>query len=158
VILDTSPAVEDVRELFEEYSRQIGVDLCVQNFAAELAGLPGNYDALLIARDGVALAGCAGVRRFPPDHDGKTAELKRLYVRENYRGQGLGRKLTQAAMGEAAARGYQKLRLDTLPTMLAAIAMYREMKFEEVEPAGSVEFAGQLFFESELKSRVDSRL
>jgi ribosomal protein S18 acetylase RimI-like enzyme len=136
--------VEAVRELFEEYSRQIGVDLCVQNFAAELAGLPANYDVILVAREGGSTAGCVGVRAFRGES--QTAELKRLYVRQAYRGMGLGRQLTEAAMREAAGRGYEWMRLDTLATMTAAIAMYRGMGFEEVGTVGAAEFPGQLFF------------
>lgn len=136
--------MEEVRELFEEYSRQIGVDLCVQNFSAELAGLLGNYDVVLVAREGDTLAGCVGIRPFSTDT--RTAELKRLYVREAYRGIGLGRRLTEAALREAASRGYEALRLDTLGTMTAAIAMYRAMGFEEVGTVGEVQFPGQLFF------------
>jgi len=147
VIFDSAPRVEEVRELFEEYSRQIGVDLCVQNFAAELAGLPGNYEVILVARDGDALAGCAGLRDYPYPAPGKTAELKRLYVREAFRGTGLGRRLAQAMIGEAAGRGYQWLRLDTLATMTAAIPMYRSMGFREFTPDRVSDFPGQLFFE-----------
>ncbi len=134
-----------MRELFEEYSRQIGVDLCVQNFAAELAGLPANYDVILVAREGGSPAGCVGVRAFRGET--KTAELKRLYVRRAYRGRGLGRQLTEAAMRAAAARAMRWLRLDTLATMTAAIAMYRAMGFEEVGTGwcGGVS-PGQLFF------------
>jgi putative acetyltransferase len=144
VILDSAPSIELVRELFEEYSQQIGVDLCVQNFEAELAGLPGNYDVILVAHDGDSVAGCVGVRAFRKAWG--TAELKRLYVRQAYRGMGLGRQLTQAAIREASGRGYEWLRLDTLASMTAAIAMYRAMGFEEVAPVGTAEFPGQLFF------------
>ena len=144
MILDSAPSVDEVRELFEEYSRQIGVDLCVQNFAAELSGLPDNYDTLLVAREGPNLAGCAGIRKFRAEPE--TAELKRLYVRASYRGMGLGRQLTEAAIREAAQLRYQWLRLDTLASMTAAIAMYRAMGFEEVGPIGAAEFPGQLFF------------
>jgi putative acetyltransferase len=144
VIFDPAPPVDLVRELFEEYSRQIGVDLCVQNFAAELAGLPTNYDLILVARDGDSVAGCAALRPFPYDH--RIAELKRLYVRHQFRGLGLGRRLTEAIIQEAAQRGYKSLCLDTLSTMTAAIAMYRAMGFEEFEPERSRDFPGQLFF------------
>jgi ribosomal protein S18 acetylase RimI-like enzyme len=145
VILDSAPPLDVVRELFEEYASQIGVDLRVQNFAAELAGLPANYNVILVARDqNGSAAGCVGVRAFRGE--AKTAELKRLYVRQAYRGIGLGRQLTEAAMREAAARGYEWLRLDTLGTMTAAIAMYRAMGFEETGPIGVADFAGQLFF------------
>jgi putative acetyltransferase len=147
VILDSAPPLEVVRELFEEYSRQIGVDLCVQNFTAELAGLPGNYDLILVARDGDSLAGCAALRPFPYNTtQHRVAELKRLYVRDQFRGLGLGRRLTEAMIQEAARRGYRSLRLDTLATMAAAISMYRSMGFEEFEPERPRDFPGQLFF------------
>ena len=144
--LDSAPPLELVRELFEEYSRQIGVDLCVQNFAVELAGLPANYDLILVARDGDAVAGCAGLRRFPYDATGRIAELKRLYVRSRFRGMGLGRLLTETMIQEASKRGYTSLCLDTLPTMTAAISMYRNVGFQEFEPEHPREFPGQLFF------------
>ncbi len=148
MILDSAPSVELVRELFEEYSRQIGVDLCVQNFAAELAGLPHNYDLILVARQGDSVAGCAALRPFPYDAAaGRVAELKRLYVRSQFRGLGLGRLLTEAMIQEAASRGYRSLRLDTLCTMTAAISMYRAMGFQEFEPDRPREFPGQLFFQ-----------
>jgi putative acetyltransferase len=146
LILDPAPPLEVVRELFEEYSRHIGVDLCVQNFAAELAGLPNNYDLILVAKDGDAIAGCAGLRAFPYKADGRVAELKRLYVRDQFRGVGLGRQLTEEMIQQASQRGYTSLRLDTLSTMTAAISMYRAMGFQEFEPERPREFPGQLFF------------
>jgi putative acetyltransferase len=148
LIFDTAPEVEEVRELFEEYSRQIGVDLCVQNFGAELAGLPGYYELILVARDGSVPAGCAALRPFPGERG--SAELKRLYVRQAYRGSGLGRRLTQAMIEEARGRGYRYLRLDTLPSMHAAIAMYRSMGFQEIKLDRVSDFVGQLFFRFEL--------
>jgi ribosomal protein S18 acetylase RimI-like enzyme len=148
--IDRKPDVRQVRELFEEYSQQIGVDLCVQNFAAELAGLPDNYLVLMVARDGDSLAGCAGLRDFARKTESRTSELKRLYVREAFRGMGLGKRLTEAMIAEARDRGYEWLRLDTLPSMTAAIGMYRSMGFQEVPPVGSAEFPGQLFFQMPL--------
>jgi putative acetyltransferase len=151
LIFDSAPSVDVVRGLFEEYSRQIGVDLCVQNFAQELAGLPDNYDVLLVAKDGEGVAGCAGLRPFPYETAVRTAELKRLYVRPAYRGRGLGRRLTEEMIREASSRGYEFLRLDTLPTMTAAIPMYRAMGFQEFKPARPSDFHGQLFFELPLR-------
>jgi ribosomal protein S18 acetylase RimI-like enzyme len=87
----------------------------------------------------------------------KTAELKRLYVRQAYRGMGLGRQLTEAAMREASTRGYEWLRLDTLGSMTAAIGMYRAMGFEEVGPVGTADFVGQLFFRIRVSCEVRPR-
>ncbi len=148
MILDSAPAVEVVRELFEEYARQIGVDLCVQNFGAELAALPESYELILVAKDGDVAAGCAAFRPFA--RESGSAELKRLYVRQAYRGSGLGRQLTQAMIEQARLRGYRYLRLDTLPSMTAAISMYRAMGFQEIQLDGQSDFAGQLFFRLEL--------
>jgi putative acetyltransferase len=154
VTFDSAPPVDLVRKLFEEYSRQIGVDLCVQNFAAELASLPTNYDLILVARDGDSVAGCAALRPFPYNTTPyRIAELKRLYVRHQFRGLGLGRSLTETMIQEAAHRGYKSLRLDTLSTMTAAIAMYRAMGFEEFEPEQPRDFPGQLFFRIDELSR-----
>ncbi len=155
MILDSKSSVDTVRELYEEYSRQVGVDLCVQNFSAELAGLPNNYDVILIARDGEFPAGCAALRNFKGDRT--VAELKRLYVRASHRGFGIGKRLTEAILGEARNRGYRSLRLDTLPTMTTAIAMYRTMGFEQILPESGPEFPGQLFFQIRLELWEDNR-
>jgi putative acetyltransferase len=152
LIIDAAPPVEAVRELFEEYSRQIGVDLCVQNFEAELAGLPDNYNVILVVRDGDRPAACAALRKFSSKTEDGIAEIKRLYVREVYRGRGLGRKLTEAILQEAVSRGYKSVRLDTLPSMKTAIAMYRSMGFKQVKPEGPPDFPGQLFFRFDLSS------
>lgn len=127
-----SPAdIDDIRTLFIEYGASLDFDLCFQDFDTELASLPGAYAApdgcLFLARAGNAqAAGCVGVRRLA---DGG-AEMKRLYVRADWRGQGLGRRLADSAIGFARAAGYPVLRLDTIPgQMAAADAMYRTMGF-----------------------------
>lgn len=126
--------IESVRILFKEYENAIGVDLCFQGFAEELAGLPGKYappdGRLLLALGDNALAGCVALRRFGED----ACEMKRLYVRPEYRGLGLGRKLALAVINEAISIGYIKMRLDTLPSMVEAIAMYETLGFIEIEP------------------------
>lgn len=118
-----------VRQLFEEYAASIAIDLCFQNFSAELAGLPGAYapprGRLFVAWvDGVP-AGCVALRP-KDDHAG---EVKRLYVRPAHQGLGLGRRLAGRVVTEARSLGYTSLLLDTLPTMLPAIRLYESLGF-----------------------------
>lgn len=124
----TAAEIPIVRELLVEYSATLGVDLCFQDFAAELAGLPGEYapprGALLVADD---LGGCVALRAL----DERTAEMKRLYVRPSHRGRGLGRRLAEAVIAEARALGYRSLKLDTLPSMAEAQRMYETMGFRD---------------------------
>jgi ribosomal protein S18 acetylase RimI-like enzyme len=143
--------IESVRILFKEYEKAIGVDLCFQGFADELAGLPGKYASpdgcLLLAFVDSALAGCAALRRYDED----TCEMKRLYVRPEFRGLGLGRKLARAIIDEAIAIGYTKMRLDTLPSMVEAIAMYKTLGFAEIEPYRFNPVNGAIYMEKGLK-------
>ena len=123
---------EALREIFQEYSESIGVDLCFQNFAEELATLPGKYAApagrVLLAWSQGALVGCVAMR---PAGEG-ICEMKRLYVRPSGRGQGLGRRLAEAICAAARDAGYQRICLDTLPTMTEAQQIYRSMGFEQI--------------------------
>lgn len=122
------------RTLFREYERSLGVSLCFQGFDRELATLPGAYAApdgcLLIARDGDAIMGCAALRRAS-EADG---EMKRLYVRDAARGRGVGRALVDRVLQRARDAGYERVVLDTLPTMAAAQAMYAQLGFRDIAP------------------------
>jgi putative acetyltransferase len=138
--------VELVRELFGEYAGALGVDLAFQDFESELAELPWNYVALLLAEVDGAVAGCAGVREFAAG----IGELKRLYVRPGFRAHGLGRELSEEAIARARAAGFRSLRLDTLPTMAAATALYRSLGFREIEPYRHNPVEGTRYFELEL--------
>ncbi len=130
----TDADVATIRELFLEYAASIKVDLSYQHFQQEIASLPGDYappgGVLLLARGGDRAIGCVGVRLLG---DG-VCELKRLYVRRDGRGTGLGRELTEAAIAFGRSRGYRAMRLDTLSTMAAAQALYRSLGFREIAP------------------------
>jgi ribosomal protein S18 acetylase RimI-like enzyme len=144
--------IDVVRALFREYERAIGVDLCFQGFAEELAALPGAYapprGRLLIAMIADQPAGCVALR---PLADG-VAEMKRLYVRPAARalGLGLGRHLASAAIDAARALGNRAMRLDTLPSMTEAIALYHTLGFEEIPPYRTNPVPGALYFELRL--------
>ncbi len=116
---------ERVRELLREYAAGLGLDLSFQDFEAELADPLGFYELVLLADDG-----CVALRRI----DDETCEMKRLYVRPAGRGSGLGRRLAEAIVAEARSRGYRRMLLDTLPTMVAARALYVSLGFRETDP------------------------
>jgi ribosomal protein S18 acetylase RimI-like enzyme len=119
-----------VREMFAEYGRSTGFDLEFQGFANELATLPADYDPILLAFWNDALAGCVALHPVAGD----VCEMKRLYVRPTFRGHAIGRVLAERIIGEARTRGYRAMRLDTLPSMAAAIRMYESLGFRDIEP------------------------
>ena len=131
----TAADVQSVSALFQGYAASLPVDLGYQDFATELAGLPGKYaeprGALLLARDQAgAPLGCIALRPL----DERVCEMKRLFLVPEARGMGLGRAQAEAIIGAARDRGYRELRLDTLPSMTSAIALYEGLGFERIEP------------------------
>ena len=143
--------IASARKLFKEYAAGLGIDLCFQSFEKELAELPGGYappaGRLLVALDEDQNAGCVALRKIV---DG-VCEMKRLYVRPEFRGIGLGHTLAEAIILAAREIGYQHMKLDTLPGVMdRAIAMYRSFGFKEIGPYYSNPVEGALFMELEL--------
>jgi putative acetyltransferase len=152
VQVQTPEDLESARELFKEYSAWLGINLCFQNFEKELAELPGDYvppgGRLFLAIEGDRVAGCVALRRLGND---VVCEMKRLYVRPEFRGRGLGHQLTRAVINAAHEVGYERMRLDTLPgKMDRAIAMYRSLGFQEIDAYYHNPVAGATFMELSL--------
>ena len=146
--------IESVRALIQEYAQSLGVDLCFQNLAAELAGLPGEYapprGALFMAEIDGRPAGCVALRPLDAADYPTAAEMKRLYVRDRYRGSGLGRELADAALNAAREAGYSTVLLDTLDDMEAARGLYEELGFHEIPPYYHNPIAGAHYLKCEL--------
>jgi putative acetyltransferase len=119
-----------VRALFLEYATALGVDLSFQNFDGELASLPADYDPILIAYWNGEPAGCVAMH----DLGNSVCEMKRLYVRPDFRKFGVGRALAERIIAEARGRGFRAMRLDTLPSMQNAMRLYESLGFVDIEP------------------------
>lgn len=135
---DDAEAWSATREILRDYSASLQVDLCFQDFEAELASLPGQYAApggiMLLALVDGAVAGCGGFRNLPEVDYPNACEMKRLFVRPAFRRFGLGRLLAQALIDRATQAGYSSMLLDTLDDMEAARGLYESLGFEAVPP------------------------
>jgi putative acetyltransferase len=148
---ESAAEMATIRELFLEYAAALGFSLCFQSFDQELASLPGKYappeGRLLLANSAGNPVGCVALRPLEPG----ICEMKRLYVRPNFRAHGLGRTLAERIIADARSVGYERLRLDTVePMMGAAVALYRALGFREIVPYGDHPIAGTLFMELDL--------
>ncbi len=144
----TDQAYQVAVNLFKEYAAQIGVDLSFQNFNQELANLKNQYarpkGALYIAYDEEQNPiGCFGIRSFKDS----IGELKRMYLKSNYRGLGIGKMLLLKSIEVGKTLGYTKMRLDTLPTMQSAIGLYKNIGFYEISPYRFNPIEGTKYFE-----------
>lgn len=143
----TATEIDAVRGLFREYARTPNVDVCVLGFDEEIGSLPGAYreprGTVLLATLAGVPAGCVAIKPV----DESTAEMKRLFVRHEARGRKIGERLALAAIAAARTRGYQRLRLDTLPSMTEARAIYSRLGFREVVPFGSLPVTGATWME-----------
>lgn len=142
--------VQKVRKLFGKYVDSLGFDLDFQDYAKELASLPGDYWApggyLLLALWNGEAAGCVALRKI----ENGICEMKRMYVRPQYRGKGIGRAMAGRIMALARQAGYKRMRLDTIDTMVEAIALYRSLGFKEIEPYRYNPIKGAKYMETDL--------
>ena len=145
---ESAAEISQARELFLEYAQSLGFSLCFQNFDKELADLPGDYappeGRLLLAEFEGQVAGCVALHKLEEG----ICEMKRLYLRPQFRGKGLGRVLADRIIAEAREIGYHRMRLDTVePVMKDAVAMYRRIGFREISPYCANPMAGALYME-----------
>jgi ribosomal protein S18 acetylase RimI-like enzyme len=149
--VQTPEQIAVVRQLFLEYANSLNFSLCFQSFDKELASLPGDYappsGRLLLAGISGRAAGCVALRPL----DATTCEMKRLYVRPEFRAHKLGRRLAHAVIGEARAASYKRMRLDTVePVMREAVQLYRTLGFYEIPAYCANPIQGALYMELQL--------
>ena len=146
--------LDEARHIISEYAEELGIDLRFQNIEDELAKLPGDYasptGALLMAMVNGQLAGCCALRALGATIYPNAAEMKRLYVRPPFRGQGLGRQLAEAALDAARVAGYRCVLLDTLDDMEAARALYSGLGFVDIPPYYHNPVAGAHYLKADL--------
>ena len=153
---ETPADIARVRELFMEYAKALGFSLCFQGFDKEVAELPGDYAApagrLLLATCDSRLAGCVALHPLAnPGSDQRLCEMKRLYLRPEFRGKRLGRILAERIIEEARSIGYSHMRLDTIAsTMADAVVLYRKLGFREIAPYRENPIASAMYMELNL--------
>ncbi|HEV2389096.1 MAG TPA: GNAT family N-acetyltransferase [Nitrososphaerales archaeon] len=149
----TTSEISSARELIREYSSSLGIDLSYENFEQEMAAFPAPYNRphgrVFLAMDGREAIGVVGVRRL----SGLTCELKRMYVRPEFRGLGIGRKLAGRAIEEARDIGYVRMRLDTLSRLKEAVSLYASLGFREIVPYKVNPNKGVVYLELDLQGR-----
>lgn len=154
---DTPERLTIVRELFREYEKSLGIDLCFQGFEMEMATLPGEYarprGRLLLTFESEEAVGCGAFRRLAED----VCEMKRLYVKPKHQRKAMGIAIVRELIGQAKEAGYRRMRLDTMPSMARAIALYRSLGFQEIAAYRANPVPGALFFELELATANFSR-
>jgi ribosomal protein S18 acetylase RimI-like enzyme len=148
---NTDEQIAEARTLFREYEAWLDLDLCFQGFEAELAGLPGKYalpdGRLLLAYEDEKLAGCIALRKL----DKGICEMKRLFVRDEFRGARIGNQLIERLIADAREIGYKKMRLDTYPEKMAkAVSLYESHGFRAIAPYYDNPHDGVLFMELDL--------
>lgn len=153
--VDSGSDIESAREIFREYEERLGLDLCFQNFEGELRGLPGKYSPpsgrLYLARVGDDVAGCIALRELEPG----VCEMKRLFVREEFRGKQLGRLLIDRLISDARDIGYERMRLDTFPPKMGnAVQIYESYGFYQIAPYYNNPNEGVLFMELKLDQAI----
>jgi putative acetyltransferase len=162
---DNPVRIEAVRELFKEYAASLSFNLCFQSFEEELARLPGEYapwsGMLLLGLVDDQVGGCVAFHRLEGEMAGADSELyggldacemKRLYVRPEFRGCGLGRELIDSILKCAVAVGYRRIRLDTVPSEMGkAVEIYRKLGFREIAPYRTNPIPGAKYMELDLK-------
>lgn len=151
VTANTSKEFSDGRYLFEEYAESLNFSLCFQDFGHELETIDKHYNlpdgTLILIYDKDIPIACAGIRKLGET----TAELKRMYVTMQYRGLNLGRLILEQAITQATALGYQKIRLDTLPDMKAALKLYYDFGFYEIQPYRFNPIEGAIYMEKVIR-------
>ncbi len=148
---ETKEQIAEAKMLFREYEAWLGMDLCFQGFEAELASLPGKYAAppgrLLLAYSDGEVAGCIALRKLEEG----ICEMKRLFVRDSFRGQHIGQKLIERLIGDAKLIGYARMRLDTFPPKMGkAVKLYESHGFRAIPPYYDNPHDGVLFMELDL--------
>lgn len=152
---ETFEQIEQARTLFREYEAWFGLNLCFQNFDEEVANLPGKYappdGRLFLAFAEGEPAGCIALRKL----EEKTCEMKRLFVREDFRGAGIGKILIEKLIAEAREIGYKKMRLDTFPPKMSkAVELYKSYGFYETKPYYYNPYGDTLFMEADIKKAL----